>query len=159
MILNVKLMAASIFLIIGVILVTDLKTEAAPPIDSEKVANHLEFLGYETETTESSLKARHPNKFTVFLRKYDGGILIYFYFKLKEDAKKNRLEYLEFINRVNARLTVARAIAHKNDLLKFEGWFPGVYDKAYFILFFEEWNNDIYRNFYKERDGIKRFLQ
>ena len=146
---------------IAVLLVCALfvKGEASPPNNSEQIINHLEFLGYKIQTTKDSLIAKHPKRLPLHIRLYEGGILCYSYVTLKESAKSDRLEYLKFINRLNALLTTARAIAYKDDLLKFEGWYPGDYEKGSFGLFLGEWNNDLSHLIFREHEGIEQFLK
>ncbi len=114
----------------------------------EQIKKHLEFLGYtikqldETNPDENAVLADHPIKPNIFFRQYSGGALAVYSFKTGQAAKDQRSEFLDFINSVNAKTTVARCFANSEGSFVFEAWYSGDYDKKMFGLFMDYLDRD-----------------
>jgi hypothetical protein len=113
---------------------------AGPFEDSDSYKNHLEFLGYTVTETEKALLAKHPQNFNIYVRAYQGGILINSIFGTSPKGKKDRIGLLTFLNDMNRGSVAARYYVDKEDDVIIEGWYPGAYDKARFSLFLDKYN-------------------
>lgn len=108
----------------------------------KKVCTHLEFMGYNIQIDEKVTKAKHDSRLNILLRDFNGGILLTAFFSGNDFAKRDRAGYLEFINGMNQKAAVTRVYADRDNDLAFEGWYPGMYDKAAFGTFIDLWDHD-----------------
>jgi len=113
---------------------------AGPFEDSDQYKTHLEFLGYTVTETEKALLAKHPSHFNIYVRTYQGGILINSIFGTSAKGKKDRIGLLTFLNDMNRGSVAARYYVDKDDDVIIEGWFPGTYDKSRFSVFLDKYN-------------------
>jgi Putative bacterial sensory transduction regulator len=114
---------------------------AAGPFDgSDDYKTHLEFLGYTVTETDKALLAKHPQNFNVYVRTYQGGVLINSIFGTSPKGKKDRIGLLTFLNDMNRGSVAARYYVDKEDDVIIEGWYPGAYDKTRFSLFLDKYN-------------------
>ena len=96
----------------------------------------LEAMGFVIGEEGASLSATHPQFDTFLLTEYENGIIFELAFKLTEEAKKDRLKYLEFVNQCNNDVPVMRASARNDEeVFVLDTWIPGNYDKDRFDAF------------------------
>jgi hypothetical protein len=107
-----------------------------------QIATHLQFLGYEVVNEGTFTRARHANKYNFAMKPFSGGVLFTMIFQSDENAKVNRLGYLELINTLNNKATVIRFYADKDADLFMEAWYPNHYDRTEFGVFLECWDRD-----------------
>jgi len=100
--------------------------------DLEQFIAHLQFLGYEVDQKEDSLRASHAMKMNLWVRPLAGGILFFSIYSLSESALTNRLELLEFINNLNQNATVSRFCLGSENDFHMEAWYPDFYTKVNF---------------------------
>jgi len=122
----------------------------------DQMVTHLQFLGYEVERDGDIVKAKHRTKVNILLRDFRGGVLLTSIFGCKDQAKKNRAAYQDFINLMNQKATVVRFYADKDSDFFMESWYPGTYDRAIFGSFVDLWDEDITR---LAQADAEKFLQ
>ena len=122
----------------------------------EQIANHLQFLGYEVTAEANMTRATHPTRFNFFMRPYAGGILFTTIFGCSENAKQDRLGYLDILNSLNNGAAVARFYADKDSDLLIEAWHPEYYERVQFGAFIEAWDRDIRS---AAESGVKEYLR
>jgi hypothetical protein len=111
----------------------------------DKVAAHLEFLGYELERRETSIYASHPTKPNYLLSEFMDGVMHRTFWPANERAQDDRLGYLEFVNRLNHNASVTRYYADRDGDLVVEAWYPESYDRARYARFYDGMNSDFGR--------------
>lgn len=109
----------------------------------EQIGVHLEFLGYQVSKDGEIMRARHQSQPNFLVRRLAGGILFVSIFGCNDNAKKDRLGYLEMLNSLNDKASVARFYADKDSDLFIEAWYPDYYDRAEFGVFMQAWDRDI----------------
>jgi hypothetical protein len=122
----------------------------------DQMVTHLQFLGYEVERDGDIAKARHQTRVNILLRDFRGGVLLTSIFGCKDEAKSDRVSYLDFINLMNQKATVVRFYADKDSDFFMESWLPGTYDRAIFGSFLDLWDEDITR---LAQADAEKFLQ
>ena len=108
----------------------------------ESVLGHLEFLGYEIIRDEKLSKARHPVKYNLLIKDYNGMLLFTSIIGASQNAKMSRPGYLEFLNSLNRSSAVTRVYADQDADLIFEATFPQLYDRVAFAKFIDLWHQD-----------------
>jgi hypothetical protein len=122
----------------------------------DQMVTHLQFLGYSVERDGDIVKARHPTRVNILLRDFRGGVLLTSIFGCKDEAKRNRPAYMDFVNLMNQKASVVRFYADKDSDFFMESWYPGTYDRALFGSFLELWDEDIAR---LAQSDAEKFLQ
>lgn len=123
-------------LAVGAILPTG--AEGQLMADSEEVATHLEFLGYEVTESDTNLTAKHETKLDVLLQNYQGGTLLQSFLGVENHED----EALPMANLLNTGAAVARFYVDGDGDLAIEAWMPGNYDKGRFATFLVAWDAD-----------------
>lgn len=128
--------------------------------DLSKIIEHLEFLGFEVEKSDanSNYLATHKTKSNILFT-YDEsiGLSICSFFNLDEKkVKKNRVDLLETINRMNNTTIVISFSLNKANGLACSSWFPPTYTKKLFSDFLDLYESDMQRRF-KDNDYLKDF--
>ena len=116
------------------------RVAAGPFEGSDDYKTHLEFLGYTVTDADKALLAKHPQNFNIFVRSYNGGVLINSVFSGTDKAKSDRIGLLNFLNDMNSGSVAARYYVDKDNDVIIEGWYPGSYDKPRFSLFIDKYN-------------------
>lgn len=128
----------------------------------DQCLTHLEFFGYsfdKKDDDDDSIMGKHEQKGMLIMRKYLGGILFQKYYKINGNAKKSRLEYLNFINQLNSKANLATFSADlDDDLLRVDSYYLGNYDKQSFGVFLEAWHFDA-RDFLFGHEKCETFLE
>lgn len=114
----------------------------------EQIAGHLEFLGYEVSEDGGVTRALHSRRWNLLMKEYKGGVLFTSFLGGNDFAKRgrNRQAYLEFINTMNHRASVARFYIDDDSDLVMEAFWAGDYDKVNFGEFMELWDADTRAN-------------
>ena len=157
---NIKIM--SMFLIFTAIFESGFSAEDSYDKDYKPFLKHLSYLGYDLNASETQIVAKHPRWMDAKFRKYKGGIVITsFLYPCKELVKNDPKEFFEFINRLNRKFTVSRAIIEKDNeyYLVFAAWYPGSYDKNRFVIFIDSWNYDTSNLFLKDTKKLEKYLK
>ncbi|MCS7010573.1 MAG: hypothetical protein NZL98_04340, partial [Anaerolineales bacterium] len=63
-------------------------------------------------------------------------------FGCSDNAKRNKLSYLELINSLNAKAAIARFYADEDFDFFIEAWYPNYYDRTGFGAFLETLDRD-----------------
>lgn len=108
----------------------------------KKLANHLEFLGYELELDKENerYRATHDKNWNFMFGNSVGGILLRCYIGTEDDATMDKL--LKYVNDLNREAAVARFYIDDDGDFTFEGWWPREYNKATFGVFMDAWHHD-----------------
>lgn len=109
----------------------------------DRIALHLEFLGYEITHEERFVRARHPLKPNLTVRTYGGGILHTAMWGCNDYAKEHSTEYLGWINGLNRDAAVVRYYADEDLDLFIEAWYPNIYERPHYGSFLEAWDRDM----------------
>jgi hypothetical protein len=149
--MRVLMMVASVALILAT------PARAAPFEGSDNYKAHLEFLGYSVTEKGKTLLAKHSKQFNVFVRAYHGGVMVSGFFGSTEQAKTERLAFLEFLNEMNRTSIAARYYADKDNDVILEAWYPGAYEKTRFGMFFDKFN--LLRDQLQKSGGARVYLQ
>lgn len=126
----------------------------------EKMAAHLEFLGYQIENKGESVFATHPQKTNILIRPGSGGFFIQALYNVGKKAEQDRIGFLEALNELNSKAIVARFWAQPRDKepsLGIDVWVPSIYDKVAFGTFLEFWHYDTVTLLY-QNELIKEFF-
>jgi hypothetical protein len=107
-----------------------------------RMAEHLQFLGYEIAREGELILARHPRKLNIVMKPFGGGVLIASILACAGEAKRDRQGYLDVINTLNARAALARFYADEDSDLRMEAWHPDAYDRHTFSAFMGLWDHD-----------------
>jgi molecular chaperone DnaK (HSP70) len=123
----------------------------------DQIVTHLEFQGYEVERDGEIIKSRHQVKANIIMKEYSGGLLLTTFYGSSDYAKKNRNEFLAFINDLNNNARVARFYTDKDDDLIIECWYPKYYNRTDFGNLLECWNRDA-QDSIVSHSNMKKFL-
>lgn len=109
-----------------------------------EILAHLEFLGYQIEPRdENTVLAKHSTHGNTHVKVYLDGILVQQLFRLTDQAKSKRQEFLESINKLNSTANVATFVSGgEDDVLRIDGLYLGDYSKQKFGHFIEKYNYD-----------------
>jgi hypothetical protein len=115
---------------------------------SDPIANHLEFLGYDTRTTPDGWTyCEHPKRFNVFYRTFPYGWRIHASFYLGRFLGDSRPSFLEAINAMNEKSVLAKFSLNKDSdgdfSIRARAVFQGEYRKQAFGLFMDVWHSDL----------------
>jgi hypothetical protein len=118
--------------------------------------NHLEFLGYSIENhpdDEQRMTIIRDNVRT-FIKVFNSGLRSMLVYGISDNAKKNRLPFLEFINECNDK-RVAK-ISVTNDSLIIEMWYFCPYEKISFGEFMKLFDDEAQKilNVSNEKDFL-----
>lgn len=132
---------------------------AALPENSREILNHLEFLGYKTETTGDSIIGRHASNPTILIRGTKSGLQVGAIYRGAALGREERYRLLEIVNEMNGNsIGIKFHIDTANNLIG-EGYFPGVYEKVSFGSNLEHFNGGIRYHLSQMRDRIMPLLQ
>jgi hypothetical protein len=110
---------------------------------TEQIKLHLECLGYAMEDRpEGRFTARHPQKFTLMVKPFVGGVLLTAAFGASDQAKRDLSGYKAFANACNKSALVARFYVDDDLDLMIEAFYPNVYDRSAFGQFYENLDHD-----------------
>jgi hypothetical protein len=113
---------------------------ASLPEDVDAIVNHLEFLGYTVTQNNEAIRAEHATNLSVFIRQYQGGLLVSAFFGGSDYGKSHKDAWLNLVNTLNEQATVARYYIDSDDDLAIEGYYPGSYRKDSFGVFLDNFN-------------------
>lgn len=121
----------------------------------DQICTHLEFLGYETNKTDSgTIRATHKSYFNIIFKEYGYGVLFSAFFSSNPTAKSDRKGFLESVNSFNRIARVSRCYIDKDEDIAFEACMPSNYEKASFGTFMEIFNSDMKNG---AHDDVKLF--
>lgn len=124
-----------------------------------QIAIHLEFLGYDVEKKDGSLRVKHPQKSNFILREVGGGILLTSIYGGNQLARDEIAHYFYCLNSLNKKAVLVRFYAD-NDLDFFaEAWLPNIYDKTNFGTSLEMFNRDLGLIHDEKTGDIAKFLK
>lgn len=126
----------------------------------EKMAEHLEFLGYRITKKESDVFAVHPKRLNIWMRPGSGGFFLQGMYKVGEEAERDRNRFLEAINELNSKSVVVRFWTERDDKepsLIMDTWLPRSYDKVYFGTIVDAWHHDTGTVLFQS-DNMERFF-
>lgn len=130
------------------------------PVDKE-ILEHLEFLGYEIEKREiddnsQATIAKHENKSNLIMNAGTTGTSFISLYRLDpEKVKKNRLDALEMLNRMNNNSAFVKfSMPDTMQNLACCAFFDGKYNKKEFTDFIETYEADI-----RARLGEENYLK
>lgn len=106
-------------------------------MSTDDVAKHLEFLGYELDTSEG-LFARHERYPNLRVLEKNGGYLLVAWFGTQGELA----DKLSFVNAVNQEAIACRFVIDKDQDFAMEGWYPVEYERTAFARFMEMWHRD-----------------
>lgn len=123
------------------------ENQDAPNSILDKIANHLEFLGYEIEQEveedgKAEFRALHPKFYNIFVRELGFGVILMAYLNANDDGKMQPDKVYRCVNAFNQSARVARGYMDKDFDFVMEAWFPSHYDKVTFGRFMESYNAD-----------------
>ena len=118
------------------------------------IRTHLEFLGYEVTVEEDNVAATHESKLDIYLRDYQGGMLMQSYVLVVS----NKDEALPTANLLNTGAAATRFYIDSDGDLAVEAWMPGGYEKARFAAFLEAWDADTLGQFRTYSEEIRRLV-
>ena len=96
-------------------------------------------------------------RFRVF--SHGGGIGFLFSFGLSKDAVQDPAGLFGLLNDINAQSRVARFNVDRNtQVLWVTAWYPNVYDRVNFGLFFDLLREDILAPRYAFAEGVNKYL-
>ncbi len=131
---------------------------AKMPEQADKIMNHLEFLGYDVSQNGQRIAARHEKYLNLLIRSYEGGILVSGFFRGTEFGKANQAKWLEILNKLNRKSTVAKYYIDKDGDLAIEAYYPGVYNKKAFGIFIDNLQQDNLQ-FVLYYDQLAKFIE
>src|SRR5437764_796111 len=110
----------------------------------EQILTHLKNLGYEIIHEDEKIYAQsHSTGKSSFFLSQDGrGIKFMATSSGNNNAKQDRLGYLEYINNLNNKACVARYYTNKECRLFILAWYPYLYDEVAFNMFLDDFNDD-----------------
>ena len=108
----------------------------------QQIETHLQFLGYAISHEDDRTVARHPTKYNMLIKPFVGGFLFTTFFGCTDLAKRNRLGYLNLVNTLNAKATVARYYVDKDSDLVAEAWHFSEYERTAFGIFMDALDRD-----------------
>jgi hypothetical protein len=135
----------------------DIDLQCAVAHSLAKYRNHLEFTGYKIEDEgEDWLFSRHPRKVNLWLEKVeDRGILVRTMYGTKDNIQ--RINFLEFINSLNAEFLFMKAYLDDERMMHLETFFEGDYDRTNFSILLE--NIDFDMNIFLGSELSEAYLQ
>ncbi|MEW6753979.1 MAG: YbjN domain-containing protein [Candidatus Latescibacterota bacterium] len=120
--------------------------QADPPVEADKYAEHLRFLGYAAEIDAATLRVTHQGSPVNFrMKSFKSGTLLVAGFGVQASALTSgpSADLLGFVNALNKEAWVSRFYYDDSDkTLTIESWFGGAYDRERFGQFFDNWKAD-----------------
>ena len=110
----------------------------------EQILTHLKSLGYEIVHEDEKIYARSNSidKSSFFISQNGRGIQFMDTNSGNAYAKEDRLGFLEYINSLNNKASVARYYINKEYRLFTLAWYPYLYDQVTFDMFLDDFNDD-----------------
>lgn len=109
----------------------------------EQYATHLRFLGFDAQVENNELVvARHPVKSDILVLPFPEGTILRAFFRAGDEAKRDRIGYLNIINQANAQAVVARYYADGESDFVYEAFYSADYSQTGFSRFLELWDKD-----------------
>lgn len=126
----------------------------------DQFINHLEFVGYEIETSEDEkwVLAKHEVKGGLMIREFLGGIMLLSFFSTNKNTAKKRLEYLVLLNQFNSNASITNYSFSEEDRMIMSAVYAGKYDKKTFSNFLDLWDFDTNDRVYSNED-FKKFIE
>ncbi|WP_456432908.1 hypothetical protein [Nitratifractor sp.] len=131
---------------------------ADPPDDAIKVIKHLEFMGYDAKADAKHIIAKHPKELNIFIKKYNGGMLVTAYFGSNDYGKKHQMDLIKVVNDLNRAAVAARFYIDKDGDLVIEGYYPGSYERKRFGIFMEAFNHAL-ENINEHKSKLLKYLE
>ena len=147
-----QLRPATILVLLGILLPPPASAQLAET--AEDIRTHLEFLGYEVTVEEDNVTATHDSKLNVYMRDYQGGLLVQSYLLVVS----NEEEALPTANLLNTGAAATRFYVDSDGDIAVEAWLPGGYEKARFAAFLEAWDADTMGQFRTYSEEIQRLV-
>ena len=122
----------------------------------DPLIQHLEFLGYECDSIESGIRAKHHSKIPLYITYAFGGIRLQTGFPGKPLQSESDSRYL-VTNALMRELSVSQLFWSDTGSLFAMAWMPGPYEKTRFVIFMEAWDRDASR-LRQAYDQLKPFL-
>ena len=124
---------------------------------AKPVQEHLEFLGYEVESSEENvLVARRPDRYVLVCHTFQDGTVVETLFPAA-DAPGDRSDFLTLVNRLNIDLSLTKVFVLDDGGLGLRAVFVGEYDRARFTRFLEAFDGDCAR--FSQNDSLTTFLK
>jgi len=126
----------------------------------DKIASHLEFLGYQLEKRGEYLFASHAKRVNLWVRSGSGGFFVQGVYKVGKSAKADRNGFLEAMNELNSKSIIVRfwtETKNEEPSLFMDIWIPNSYDKAVFGTIMDSWHYDTGTLLFQV-DSIKNFF-
>jgi hypothetical protein len=110
----------------------------------EQIIAHLQSLGYEIvhEDERIYVKSHSVGKYSFHISQNGRGIQFLDTNSANAYAKQDRAGYLEYINNLNNKASVARYYTNKECRLFILAWYPYLYDQVAFDMFFDDFEDD-----------------
>jgi hypothetical protein len=112
-----------------------------------KVADHMQFLGYETQISASNpffIRASHPQYSDIIIRVSSNYISFTNRFNTNDLARTHRLDFLEYLNSLNQQSIASQFISDNDQgTLNVHICLLVPYDKVIYGRFVQVWNNDL----------------
>ncbi len=124
-------------------------TTSKPDDRERKLVTHLEFLGYESRIQDDGwIYASHPVRFNFFLRPVDVGVRFHSSIRLGILSDEKRLDWLEFLNKINEASYLARFTLERDDpggvfVIRIRTVAPGDYHRREFGVWMDMWHKDV----------------
>ncbi len=108
----------------------------------DQMVQHLQSRGYAVEARGDLQLARHTQKLNMLFKVNKGGLLFSAACGTQDRAKKDRKGFLDFINGLNAKASLARFYCDSDSDFMIEAWYPDYYDHTQFGVFLDAWETE-----------------
>jgi hypothetical protein len=99
----------------------------------EQFKTHLQFLGYTvSQETDTVLIAQHPTNSNMVLSGFAYGALLCVFYTTTDQARVNRLGFLEFINTLNGNSSLSHFYVNEDSDFCIQALYMGDYDQIRF---------------------------
>src|SRR2546430_15033664 len=110
----------------------------------EQILAHLKSLGYEIIHRDEKIYAQSHStgKYSFYISQNGRGIQFLETNSANAYAKQDRAGFLEYINNLNNKASVARYYTNKEYRLFILAWYPYLYDQVTFDMFLDDFDDD-----------------
>ena len=126
----------------------------------DQVKNHLEYLGYDVEYNkdeEDLLFCSKQGYPPMMIHYSEHRIQFWATYDINEIAKKNPVDFLEYVNMLNMATSIATFYINEEGNFNFASSYLGSYDRKQFASFLHLWENDVGATL-DRTPGTARFL-
>ena len=126
----------------------------------DQIKNHLEYLGYEVEYSETNqemlfcTKQGYP---PMMICPNEHRMQFWATYNINEIAKNNPVDFLSYVNLLNMATLITTFYVDKEGSFNFASSYLGSYDRKQFASFLHLWENDVGATLDKT-SGTDRFL-